>query len=208
MNYFSKLKISAKRGFTLVELLVVMTIATIITTSLIIQQSKWNDQLAVNTQAYELALMIRQAQIYSLGVREYMAGTGDKFNIGYGIYIDQNNPGQYIFFVDKDGNLKYDSGEEINTETKTLTRGVTVNRFCGVKIVGQYDVKCSPDSGNMEKVSVSFFRPEPKANVSFIKNNGGVTPNYGAPATIYLRSTGGKESSIKIEANGQVSIIQ
>ena len=101
-----KLKISAKRGFTLIELIVVMTIATIITTALVVQQSKWSDQLAVNTQAYELALMIRQAQIYSLGVKEYTAGTGDKFNTGYGIHLDKSASNQYIFFADKNINKK------------------------------------------------------------------------------------------------------
>ena len=79
----------AKWGFTLVELIVVMSIATVIMTALIIQQSKWNDRLTVNTQAYELALMIRQAQIYSLGVREDMAGGGG-FDVGYGVYFDKD----------------------------------------------------------------------------------------------------------------------
>jgi prepilin-type N-terminal cleavage/methylation domain-containing protein len=99
MNYFSKLKIkgftptpkSLVSGFTLTELIVVITIATIITTALVFQQAKWNDNLAVSTQAYDLALMIRQAQIYSLGVKEDNSATGDKFNIGYGIYFTQNN---------------------------------------------------------------------------------------------------------------------
>ena len=215
MNYFSKLKIvNCKRwasskcsgprrcpsgeGFTLVELIVVMTIATIIMTALVVQQSRWNDSLIVSTQAYEMALIIRQAQIYSLGVREYTAGTGDKFNIGYGIHIDKNAPTQYIFFADKNGNLKYDSGEII--ETKTFTRGVIISDICS----NSGGSNCGTP---IFQVSISFFRPDPKANVIFL-NNGGNPPGGGIapPATISLRSVAGKISKIIVEANGQVSI--
>src|SRR3989344_2801174 len=129
-------------GFTLIELLVVIGIATVLMTALIFKQNGWNDQLSVNTQAYEMVLMIRQAQIYSLGVREYSAGTGDKFNLGYGIYLDQDNLNQYVFFADKDGDQKYDVGEAV--ETKTFTRGVTINRFCGLNTGGNTSASVNP----------------------------------------------------------------
>src|SRR3989344_9039724 len=147
-NYFLKFfnKDKVKSGFTLVELLVVMSIFTIITTALVIQQSKWSDRLALKTQIYELALNLRQAQINSLGVREYTTGTGDKFNLGYGIYFDQNNLNQYMFFADKDGDKEYDVGEVV--ETKTFTRGVTINRFCGLNLGLQE--RCSDQAGNLD----------------------------------------------------------
>ncbi len=192
---------SAKWGFTLIELIVVMTISTIIMTALIIQQSKWNDSLAVNTQAYELALMIRQAQIYSLGVREDTFGAGDKFDVGYGVYIDEDLPGQYIFFADKNKDLKYDSGEA--QETKTFTRGVTIYKFCGVG----NPQSCS-DSGALNQINISFFRPGSGASIRFLNNGGNTVNGINPPATIYLKSLKGQEASIKLEANGQVSVIQ
>ncbi|PIR40096.1 MAG: hypothetical protein COV33_01675 [Candidatus Zambryskibacteria bacterium CG10_big_fil_rev_8_21_14_0_10_34_34] len=189
-------KVKKSSGFTLIELMVVMAIATIIMTSFVIQQSKWSDQLAVNTQAYEMVLMIRQAQIYSLGVREDTGSTGDKFDVGYGIYMNQSNANQYIYFADRDSDQKYDFGEAI--ETKTFSGGVTIKDVCGSSscfFVG---------GGPLWQASISFFRPETKANIKLL-NNGG-NPVDTPPVTIKLQSSGGREVNIIVEANGQVSI--
>jgi len=173
--------------------MVVVTIATIILTSLVIQQSKWNDNLAVNTQSYEMALMIRQAQIYGLGVREYTTGSGDRFNIAYGVYADKsttNNAKQYIFFADANMNGSYDSGEAI--ETKIFNRGVTIDRVCG---------NTSENCSSPNAVSITFYRPDPKANMVFNPPTG-----FGPPAAIYLKSKNNKQYKISVQANGQVSV--
>jgi prepilin-type N-terminal cleavage/methylation domain-containing protein len=193
-------KFFKNRGFTLVELIVVMTIAVILMTTFVVQQTSWNDRLTVNTQAFETVLMIRQAQTYSLGVKEYTAGTGDKFDVGYGIHFDSDHT-RYIYFADANKNKKYDSGEAI--ETKTFTRGVTIDRVCGTN--GSGVESCGSP---LSQIDISFFRPEPKANMKFF-NNGGSELNGGnelfAPATIYLRSTGNTQYKVSIQANGQVS---
>jgi prepilin-type N-terminal cleavage/methylation domain-containing protein len=202
----------AKRsgGFTLIELMVVISIATIIMTTMVIQQNQWNDRLAVNTQAYELALMIRQAQIYSLGVREDMTGTqSNKFNVGYGIHMDKNNPNQYIYFADRNGNGMYDSNptdEKIGNPT-IFTKGVTIDRICGLNNGGQE--KCSNQGGNVDVIDVSFFRPDPKANIIFLNGgNQSGSISSDSPAKIYVKSPNNKQYQVKVEKNGQVSITQ
>lgn len=213
MNYFFRLKFFARqRGFTLTELIVVVTIATVILTTLVIQQSKWNDHLAVNVQAYELAMMIRQAQVYSLGVREYPGGAGDNFNIGYGIHFG-SGPGnglmQYIFFADKNRNGKYDSVDNEEIEIKTFTRGVTIQRFCGVKSVGNENERCHEGEGNVRYINITFLRPEPKSNVVFLNASGENSAIMIEPAVVvYLKSANNKIASVRVEANGQVSITQ
>lgn len=215
-----KYLIFSKRGFTLTELIVVIAIATIIMTALVVQQNNWNDRLTVSTQAYELALMIRQAQIYSLGVRENVAGVGNKFNVGYGVFFGQLSSDadpandwkkRYIFFADKDGNKEYNEGVDNIIETKYFNRNIVIDRFCGVKGVGQFNEVCcpgAPGTGNVSYIHISFFRPEPKANI-VIKNNGkGSSNNVIPPAIIYLISPGGKQFSVTTEANGQISVAQ
>jgi len=188
----------SRRAFTLVELIVVMAIATVIMTVIAIQQNSWNDRLSVSTQAYDLALTIRQAQIYGLGVREDTSGSGgDKFNVGYGVYFDNNNT-RYIYFVDRNENQRYDSGELL--ETKIFTRGVIIKDVCGSS-------RCIyTGGGSLRKASILFFRPEPKANINLLTNGGNWADN--PPITIKLQSIGGKIFSVKVEANGQVSITQ
>lgn len=204
-SWFSRWSLNRiKAGFTLVELMVVITIASVVITSIVIQQEKWNDNLAVSTQAYEMALMIRQAQYFSLGVREYTGSSGDRFNVGYGVYFDSNSTGRYIFFADKNRDSQYSPDEII--EAKVLNKGVIISRICGFKDNNQE--RCSPDAGNVSTIHISFFRPEPKANILILNNAGHQSGSVLPPAIIYLRSIGGKEFSVKVESNGQISVNQ
>ncbi|MEK7669446.1 MAG: type II secretion system protein [Patescibacteria group bacterium] len=210
MNYFCKLKIknrgftrtpkSLMSGFTLTELIVVMAIATVIMTSIVIQQSKWNDQLVVSTQAYEMSLMIRQAQIYALGVRENVAGTGDKFDVAYGINFDITSPTQYVFFVDKNKSGKLDSEESL--ETKSLTREVYIQKICAFI---PPKAKCS-DLGVLSKVSVTFLRPSPNAIIKLLTSSNQEVAAYEPPAIIHLLSPKGVKFYLRIESSGQIYI--
>jgi hypothetical protein len=184
--------------------MIVMVVAVIVMTTLVIQQSKWNNRLAVNVQAYELALMIRQAQIYGLGVREYASGTGDKFDVGYGVHLDSSSNLNYIFFADSDKDQKYDVGEEL--ETKTLSRGIVVEKFCGYN-GGSSNERCSPQFG-VEKLDITFYRPEPKANIQILNSGGNPPGSVNPPAIIYLVSPAGDRATVKVESNGQVAIGQ
>lgn len=197
-------------GFTLLEFLMVITIATIITTALVIQHNRWNDHLAVKTQAYELALMIRQAQIWSLGVREHVPT--HRFDVGYGVNIDEDIPNRYIFFADLDGDKKYDNGEEM--EIKFFNRGVSINKFCGLDVSGLE--RCNQGTGwsflyglAINQAVVSFLRPQTDSNPIFLTSSNhalsGPPLEMRPPLKIYIRSPQGNESVVTIEANGQIS---
>ena len=137
------------KGFTLTELIVVMTIATVIMTTIVFQNRKWDDQLSVNSQTYEVALLLRQAQISSLAVRENSKpDLQDNFNIGYGVYFNQPNQ-QIIFFADSNNNKVFNSPSE-QLETKTLARGVTIDRICGNSV-------CSGASA-LTHADITFYR--------------------------------------------------
>lgn len=177
------------------EMIVVMAISTVLMTTLVIQQGQWTDQLNLNTEAYKLTSDIRKAQFYSLSVKEGVVGSGD-FDIGYGVYFDKDNLNQYIFFADKDKNQKYNSGEG---ETKTLDKGVTIKNVCGSN-------RCFQGGGPLQRVHISFYRPDTKANIFLL--NGGGSPVDQPPVIIKLQSPRNKEVSIRVEANGQVSIIK
>lgn len=193
--FFSQRPNFWKAGFTLTELIVVTTIATIIMTAVVVQQSKWNEQLAINTQAYEVVLMIRQAQIYSLGVKEDKAGTSDdKFNLGYGVYISQTGAEKVVFFADRNKNGIYDNGEKI--EEKTLTKGVELGDICANSCSGQ----------KPKRVTIAFLRPNPKAKFYYQTANGSVfNAAESSPAIINL-ILGNSSAVIKVEANGQIYV--
>ncbi len=203
MKYIYFLNYSHKKGFTVTELLVVMAIGIVIITSIVFQQSKWNDHLALKTQSYQATLNLRQAQINSLGVKEYFAGNGNKFDNGYGVSFDSTNNMQYIYFVDLNKNLKYDSGESV--ETTILNRGVYIYKVCGFFNGAE---QCSNGGGAISSANVSFFRPSPNANISILNSGNQVLPNIYPPLKIYFRSNQGRENYIKIEENGDVSLVE
>lgn len=197
MEFYKKNKL--RLGFTLVELLVVISIFTIITTALVINQGRWNQRLALKTASVEIGLILRQAQINSLAVREDFAGSGtDKFNVAYGVYFDSEVQTSYIYFADRDGDSLYDPGEELST--MPLKNNIILDRLCGLVGASLY---CS--NSGLSKVVILFRRPESKATIRFLNPAGNDISSVNPPARIYIEyGTSGDERVIIVQQNGQI----
>ncbi len=193
-------------GFTLTELLVVISISTILITTMVINQDKWNDQLSLKTQTYEMALMIRQAQYFSLGVRGSSLVSGDQFDASYGVYVDmniKNSEGRvvnYSFFIDKNKNNVLDSGELI--ESKTLGRGIYIEKICGYN--NSLDLRCTPQDG-IYKVGINWIRPDVSSVIKFFNSATNEQTSVIPPTVIYLKSSKGLSSEIEISSSGVVA---
>jgi len=70
-------------GTSLVELMVVIFIFTIITGVTIFNYGKFNSSISIQNLADDIALSIRRAQGYAIGVRGY----GSSFSGGYGVHF-------------------------------------------------------------------------------------------------------------------------
>ena len=81
---FTKNKLNS--GVTLIELLVVIVIFMIITSITIFNYGKFNSSISIQNLADDIALSIRKAQGYAIGVR----GANDVFNNGYGVHFTIN----------------------------------------------------------------------------------------------------------------------
>ncbi len=73
-----------RKAFTLVELLVAVSIFMIITSVVLVNNSRFNDSVVLKSIAYEFALAIREAQNSALNVRSI---DGSGFENGFGIFI-------------------------------------------------------------------------------------------------------------------------
>lgn len=176
----------------MVELLVSISIFSLITTVAVFNHSKFNGTVILTNLAYEVALSVRQAQFYGIIVRQTSADA-TKFDSGYGIHFDLTNPSTYFIFEDvKSGgvpNHVYD-GSDISVETFRIQKGNAISKVC-------VDGNCSNSV-----VDISFVRPNPDA---YIRAGGIQGTSYGK-AEICVSSPSGTKRKVTVESTGQISV--
>lgn len=84
------------QGFTLVELLVVMTLILIITTYSIAGYFPFITKIEYENVVMDIALNIREHQIYGIGTKQVSA---DVFSYAYGLYVEPRGT-SILFFKD------------------------------------------------------------------------------------------------------------
>ncbi len=187
-----------KLGFTLIELLVTISIFIIITAVAVFSNNAFNSSILLTDLGYEIALSVRQAQVYGITVKApsscISSGCPNGFSSGYGVHFDiQNYPTQYILFEDEgpNPNHKYDLGEAL--DTYSLGRGYTLKKLC-VLSNGTYH--------SVNTLDVSFVRPEPEAWVSSNTDSPNLTE-----ADVYIQDPQDiSDRVIIIEPTGQISV--
>lgn len=208
------------RGFSLLELLVVMAIITVITGMMITTQSSFNKTLIVSNTAYDIALTFRYVETYGISSR----GVSGVAGVGYGLHFDRNSPGSFISFTDtsavvdpskchgtppsgdvgapdaKKGNCVYEQGEW--TKDYALGNGIVVSDFCAYSSGSGWSCANSQGSG-LTSLDVVFVRPDPNP---FIFVNGDDTSG-GARTKACLTVTspeGGSPRYVSIASSGAI----
>ena len=191
---FKQEKAFLKRGFSLIELLISVSIFIIITSVVLAKYQGFNGGVVLTNLAYDIALSIRQAQVYGISVRESATGSSN-FGLRYGIHFDSGNPTSFILFIDTNSNDKYDNGELI--ETNSIRQDNAISDFCGITSAGGN--QCWKNS-TVTSLDITFLRPNPDALIN--TNIGG---NYRS-ATITVSSPRGTSRTVRVENTGQISV--
>lgn len=213
-------RVARRRGFTLVEMLVVLAIITIITTIVISGQSNYNKTLLLTDTSYTVALSARQAQTYGLGSRKF----GSVQNPGYGLHFSSATPSSYNVFADtantlsapsncplgtagtpeqKPGNCRYDTSDGI-VNTYTFSRGFTVSKFCGKTGATRY---CSTDAAPLTTLDLVFTRPNTSTTISGLLN-GSILTSFSCAEITLADQTKQATRTIRISSLGEIAINQ
>lgn len=211
----------APRGFTLVEMMVVLAIIVIVTVIALLGQSSFNRSLVLTETAYTIAFSIRQAQFLGISSRT-VGGVADA---GYGVYFASGVTGNYKLFADtvpgRTNNIQSSSicpghtvgsgpeakpgdcirgsqSEEVTTYT--LNNGFKIARFCGIESSGLE--RCS---GDIDSLNVMYLRPNTQ---SLITGTRGGTRYPFTSARIHVTSPDGQaERCITVSKAGHVAVV-
>lgn len=193
---------NTQKAFTLVELMVSVSIIAVITSVVFWNYGDFNDQLALSAAAQELALDIREAQTYGINVKESGVGS-NQYAYGYGVHIIAGGGTGYRTFIDNNpANNQYEPVVQCGVAPTECIRRVDFRN--GIYVSNVCDATTCPAAG-ASRMNIVFIRPNPDAIIYFASG----LNNFGSPvssARIELTSPKGKVKYVKIESTGQVSI--
>lgn len=217
-------KLTNSHGFSFVELIVAVAIMAVITSAVLFRQAKFSSDILITNMTYEIALAIRQAQVYGISSKQSPLvpdQNGDsslgQYKVGYGIHFEpgpgNSSPKSYFEFIDlpttdsgiginTEFNYKYDGPSEYipnNEGVITLSQG-RIRQYCGGN--GSSWV-CWPE--NSVELDIVFVKPNPDAHITTIDSNGGST-SHGQSKIVVESALGDKCRTVTVYGSGQISV--
>lgn len=198
-----------KDGFTLIELVTVVSIMILISSVALFRHSKFSSDILITNAAYEIALSIRQVEVFGLSSKSIGSGATAKYQAGYGIHFspalargESNGNSSYVTFfedpiedinagVGSDSQFFYQyNGINQHIDTLELTQGQKIVKYCVRKNTLPKDWDCWSDIpgdiqgeiGNMI-VNIVFVKPNPEAHITVGTISNGVITYGGAGPT-------------------------
>lgn len=219
-----------QRGFTLVEMIVVITIITTVTLIALLGHSNFDRSMLLTDAAYSVALGAREMQTFGLSSRTANVG-GSSFaaNIAYGVHVNSTAPNSYLLYADtqrsggaplancptgtnaslpeyKRGNCLYETTAPADgiVEHFSFARGFRVTSFCGKNGATTY---CSTDGASpLTSLDIVYMRPNTDAVMTGRRSSASTVTL--TSAAIYISTADGSATrGICFSQVGQISVI-
>lgn len=210
-------KVNLVWGFTLIELMVTISIFLVITTTVIFNYGDFKSSVSLQNNTDSIALSIRKAQSYAIGAK----GSGGVFSNSYGIHfsIDENTPSNpqsgfnksFILFSTNNNKL-YDvanGGSCSDSSANECRELFSITSSDKIKEIWVDGDKTNPTYSN---VDIVFTRPEPRAYFCYRPNVSTSTctavGNSSVSIVISNGQTGTREKTktITVQNTGQISV--
>ncbi|HUC88647.1 MAG TPA: prepilin-type N-terminal cleavage/methylation domain-containing protein [Candidatus Paceibacterota bacterium] len=196
-------------GMTLIELLVVISIFAILTSMTIFDYGSFRSSVSINNLADDIALSIRKAQSYAIGVH---ALSSSNFLSGYGVHFTTGSNKSFVIFNDINNNKFYDatsgcgSGSIECNEVLSIT---SADKISAIYLNDDRENGKGPIPSNYS-MDISFKRPNPDAHFcesSPISNPCNVNNDNASHVEIVVSNDNNiKSETITIWNTGQISV--
>ena len=187
-------------GFSLVELLVTIGIFVIVTGVILFNFRSFDSRIVLDNLAYEVALTVRQAQVFGTSVKE--AGAGSELFPSYGVFFSTFDDNAFTLFADvfpvleSGGDGKYGAGD-ILIDQFSIQKGNYISQLCGYVLATS---SCTP----LDALHVSYVRPNPEGVVIGVTGSGDAQYSF---AEVTLSTPSGENTkTVTIWANGQIAV--
>ncbi|MDB5204678.1 MAG: hypothetical protein JWP09_706 [Candidatus Taylorbacteria bacterium] len=215
------------RGFSLIELIITVSIMLIVTSAVLFRQSKFSSDVLITDVAYEVALSVRDAAVSGLSSK---ASSTIPYKSGYGVHFepgtDGGNPNSFINFVDvsetpildpvTDDSKIFDyyytaqsdqnqtGGVDSVDKVIQLTQGQTIKQYCAKADGGWV---CGPDSSG-HVLNIVYVRPNPDAHITMGTKTGGPDgiKTYSEAKIVVQSGLGDKCRTVSVSVSGQISV--
>jgi prepilin-type N-terminal cleavage/methylation domain-containing protein len=194
---------NSSKGFTLIEMMVSIAIFSIITSVVIFNHGKFNSSINVTNLSYEVALAIRQAQVYGLAVKQDADRVDESVEYAYGVYFDTSSAASkkvFYIFADEDDNQQFDPSGDLCDGTGECQELIEIR---GDVEVGSLSTNTVSGS---ESLTVLFLRPNPVAIIRDESNSGASSSGRNQAVITLTSAKADKSKEIVIELSGQISV--
>lgn len=205
---FKHIKRNTQKGFTLIEMIVVIALIAILTSIILFNSSRLNSAILVSNTAYEIGLIVRESQVAGLGVKASNTGSGPSvFSSSHGVHFNLENPNLVILFADTNNSGAYEAGEmtqEFNIQNKRSGALLTI---CGKQTASAGS--CTPANGTFitaATADVVFTRPNPEAFFKIRRTAGGALEDHSGAIILNVGFANDVCRSVIIEKTGAVQV--
>ncbi len=189
---------SSQSGFGMIELLISISIIVVVTSVILVRQTSFNGAVLLRSQAYEVALQIRDVQLSAVSA----SYDGASYRSVVGLHFDDNpgNNNTYRIFSDSDSGANDDNFYQASEEFGI--QGLLDPRFeiRDIRVVG--DTYTDSDG-----LSIVFLRPDFDAEFTDAGGNLDASSVEVDIARIGAAGSGPADvRTIEITATGQISV--
>lgn len=204
----TKQVLNKSRGFTLLELMVSLTIMVIITSIAGFSRLQFDKSIFLTNLTYDIAIAIRTAQVYGTEVKSVSSGV---YNKAYGVNFDKSRPDSFRLFIDGNNSRSYDATSDTVYRIYSIKNKNSISGLC---TISDDDTNNPPACTETNILDVTFFRPDPAACINpniRIMSWGIKTAECTAltgkiQAQITVQSADGNTKKIYIYSTGQISL--